>query len=89
VEDPQRDPPEPTDIPWDAADFRRCQGFFDAVPEARPLIAEMAQQGPYWAAISPLWDDLEQMYAQKEHLALHDRIHAVTDSIRQRSRPRP
>lgn len=64
VTDPQRDPPETGDIPWDASDLARCLTFLKAVPEARPHLEKMSEQGPLWAALVPVWDDLEN-YAQQ------------------------
>ena len=60
VSDPRLGAPNFTDVPWDVDDFQRCQGFFQAVPEALPMVSRMANQGRFWAALAPVWPELQE-----------------------------
>lgn len=86
--DPQRE--DGYDNPWDPADFGRCDKFFKAVPEARAKIAAMSAVSPQWAALVPIWDELETLYNGDKALGmsgqLYDRMRAVLDPVRQRPR---
>lgn len=47
--------------PRDAADFRRCLGFLDAVPEARADLSKMSACGAAWAGLIAHWSEIEQV----------------------------
>lgn len=83
VYDPTRSKPRADDVPWDSSDLGRCLAFFRAVPDARPLIGQMSEQGAYWAAIAPLWDTLEAHAAAGENGAIYDLIHQAVEGVRE------
>lgn len=83
VTDPHKDAPTAHDVPWDAGDLQRCQRFFEAVPLARPLVGQMASQGPYWAAVAPLWDTLEAAMAQGDRDTVRETLRAATQPVQE------
>jgi hypothetical protein len=86
--DPQRK--DEHDNPWDPSDFGRCDTFFKVVPEARAKIAEMSSISPQWAALAPIWDELETIYNEDKALGksprLYERMKSVLDPVRNRPR---
>lgn len=54
--------------PWphDPADFGRCVGLLDAVPELRPHLGVLAgpEHGPAWNAMAAEWETLEAAYRE-------------------------
>ena len=81
VTDPQRDPPDTGDIPWDASDLGRCLTFFKAVPEARALLDKMSDQGPLWAALVPVWGELENYAKYGENASIQFLIAETINGI--------
>lgn len=59
--------PSPS-YPHDAADFGRCLGLLEAVPEFRDRIKELADLGGYvgevWGALAENWATLEELHGQ-------------------------
>jgi hypothetical protein len=51
--------------PYDPADFGRCVGLLDAVPEFRGRVKEMAEHGKEWSALVSAWDELEALYREE------------------------
>lgn len=81
VEDPHRDAPENSDIPWDASDFARCAMFFKAVPEAREHLDRMRDQGPLWNALVSAWGELETLHENGQLASIGDLVHRAVDPI--------
>ena len=44
--------------PMEPADFDRCVGLLEAVPELRPLLPKMAERGKIWADLVQNWGRL-------------------------------
>ena len=89
--DPSRE--DGKDNPWDPDDFGRCDKFFKAVPEARAKISEMSAVSPQWAALAPIWDELETLYSEDKEPGnpkrLYERMKEVLEPVRHRpSSPR-
>ena len=82
VKDPQRDEPVDTDIPWDAGDFKRCEAFFKAVPDARPLLPQMIHQGRYWAELVPVWEELEGLASTGSWTSVRDVIDRAVGQVK-------
>lgn len=51
--------------PSDGGDLGRCVRLFEAVPEWKPRLSEMAPLSPYWAALVPEWDRLAAILAKE------------------------
>lgn len=64
--------------PSDCADFGRCLGLLDAVPELRERLPEMAETGNEWAALVPFWDDLEAAFEAGQFEVVTDQIRRLT-----------
>lgn len=80
VEDPRRENED--DNPWDPSDLNRCVMFFQAVPQARARIDQMAAVSPEWAALVPAWDELEGLLAQQQaggESQLYERMRELLD----------
>lgn len=45
--------------PRDGGDLGRCLRLLELIPEWKSRINEMAEHGPYWAALAARWDELE------------------------------
>ena len=84
VSDPNRSEPDASDIPWDAGDFERCALFFKAVPEAREHLGKMTETGPFWAAIVPVWAELENYRQYGENASIRDLIYSTIESVQAR-----
>lgn len=82
VENPNKDFPKASDIPYDSDDFSRCAAFFEAVPLARPLLESMHQGGPGWKALVPVWHELEERFAAGDRRAVSARIREVTSGVK-------
>jgi hypothetical protein len=50
-------------VPYDGSDFRRCMGFFQAVPEARGHMDKMIPVSDQWAKLVGAWDELEALWS--------------------------
>lgn len=64
--------------PHDCADFGRCIGLLEAAPELRERLPEMAETGKEWAALVPVWGDLEVDYRNSRFEAVTERIRELT-----------
>lgn len=85
VEDPKRENAD--DNPWDASDFNRCAMFFEAVPLARSKIGQMTDVSPEWAALVPVWDELESLLERERAggpSKLTDRMREILDRPKRR-----
>lgn len=56
---------DPAAYPHDGDDLGRCLRLLALVPEWTPRIGEMAQRGPYWAALVPRWAELTALLAEE------------------------
>ena len=89
------DPELPTNHPLDPDDLRRCLLFFQAVPQAREHLPLMADVSPSWAALVPIWDELEGLMTEEERSPskraplTYARMKAALDAVPPRTRPRP
>lgn len=78
-------PEELNDVsyPHDPSDFGRCMRFFEVAPGARQRIDEMAKHHPVWAALVPVWGELELLYTkernQKSAPELYAKMREVID----------
>lgn len=52
--------------PYDSADFGRCVGLIEAVPEFADKIPMMEACGPVWSVLAKMWPDLQQLYKAGE-----------------------
>lgn len=52
--------------PRDSADFGRCLGLLDAVPELRSRLSDMAAVSPYWTALVEHWDEIERRVREED-----------------------
>jgi hypothetical protein len=48
--------------PADSADFGRCVGLLEAVPELRPHLHLMSSVSATWGRLVARWDHLESLY---------------------------
>lgn len=48
--------------PHDPDDLDRCLQLLTFVPEMRPHLHKMAELSPYWAALIPLWEEVESCH---------------------------
>lgn len=46
------------DHPYDPSDFRRCRLLLEAVPALAPLLPNMRNASPQWAALVDAWEDI-------------------------------
>ena len=67
--------------PRDGGDFGRCVRLLRLIPEWNARQSEMGQVSEEWAALLPIWDDLERRYDAKDFGGLYDEIKRVTRPI--------
>jgi hypothetical protein len=82
--------PESDAHPYDASDFRRCQDFLAAVPQAREQLPRMAEISKEWEAIVTAWVELEglmQEDAQDNGRRTSDRLRALLNRPVRRAGP--
>ena len=48
--------------PRDPADFKRCLGLFQFVPEWKERILELSSLSPHWKALAENWAELEALF---------------------------
>ena len=51
--------------PHDPADFERCVGLLNAVPEFRERLGQMKTVSKHWAVLVDHWDELEALLAEE------------------------
>jgi hypothetical protein len=50
------------DFPFDSSDFGRCHRLFQAIPEWRNRLPEMAVKFPHWKPLVAIWAELEKLW---------------------------
>lgn len=51
--------------PHDPDDLKRCVRLLEAFPEWRDRMPEMAEHGPFWAALVEVWDEIVGLLAEE------------------------
>lgn len=67
--------------PHDAADFRRCYLFLEAVPEAREHLDKMQSTGPEWRELMKNWPELEELYREECELERAQKLYQKIKAI--------
>lgn len=79
AKDPLLGEPSNASIPRDPSDFMRCMAFFQAVPDARPLLDKVRTLGPRWTAMAQEWETFEAQAAKEDWEGLHAGLRNVMD----------
>lgn len=74
-------PPPETGYPSDSDDLGRCVALLALVPEWKDRLGELSDiaglDGQAWAALAPIWNELESLYAESKHEAIYARMKGV------------
>lgn len=76
------------DTPHDPADFGRCHGLLEAIPEYRARLGEVAEKYPAWVGLVREWNKLTAMYVESkasgnwESPSLYDAMQPLIDEGR-------
>lgn len=68
------------DTPYDAADFGRCFGLLEMMPEWRSKLSRVSDKHPEWRLLIDNWSELETLY--KEGQVFPERLSDLSKRIK-------
>lgn len=79
--------PKYSDMPHDADDFGRCLRFIRFMPDGtKDIVFKKISDKPEWVEIGKRWDEMVDLYDQKNWAGIGDILRAIHKEYRQ---PRP
>lgn len=67
--------------PLDPSDFLRCLEFLEVVPEAKNRLADMSAVSPAWAALVPVWPELEALHQEEKNQKKAPKLYARMQTV--------
>lgn len=81
--------PSDPHYPLDSADFGRCVGLLEAVPEWQKRLPEMSAipglEGQVWAALAEVWLALQNYYFAEDLYTLNQRLNEIIEPLEEAS----